>query len=314
MNAEGNGAMVNTEISVRGRVKTVPCIQIDDTTVFVAGGGLKIACVKDEEYNDCKAIEDPENVIRKLRSSDLKADIFKFSQPQIDPERRHAYDVIWDNAAIVSFDSFQDWWVKRVIQTTRKSVRLSRRRGVSVEVVPFDDDLVAGIKSIYDESPNRQGRPFWHYGKSLETIKEENGTYQGRSDFIGAYSGDQLIGYVKVTYTQQIAVIMQIITLRAHQDKRPTNALLAKTVEQCAAQGLRHLKYAKFTYGNKGVDALTEFKISNGFARHDFPCYYIPLTWKGRVGMGMQFHRSLRDRIPRFLEKPLLQMQARFCK
>ena len=37
--------------------------------------------------------------------------------------------------------------------------------------VPFDDALVRGISRIYDETPTRQGRRFWHYGKDLDAAK-----------------------------------------------------------------------------------------------------------------------------------------------
>ena len=36
-----------------------------------------------------------------------------------------------------------------------------------------------------------QGRKFWHYGKDLNTVKRENGTYLDRCEILGAYYSGQ---------------------------------------------------------------------------------------------------------------------------
>ena len=100
--------------------------------------------------------------------------------------------------------------------------------------VNFDDQLVRGISDIYNETPIRQGRKFWHYGKSFEQVKAENATYPDRSEFIGAFFNGELIGFIKFVMVNNVARIMQIVSLEAHTDKRPTNALLAKAVEIAA--------------------------------------------------------------------------------
>ena len=47
---------------------------------------------------------------------------------------------------------------------------LAKTNGVEEDAgrVPFTDDFVHGIMDIYDETPVRQGRSFWHYKKSFE--------------------------------------------------------------------------------------------------------------------------------------------------
>ena len=93
---------------------------------------------------------------------------------------------------------------------TKKCTSRSQRRGVEVRPVAFDDELVAGICTIYNESPVRQGRKFWHYGKPPTRVKEENSSYLDRSIFVGAYLGTELIGFVKFVQVGRVARVMQI--------------------------------------------------------------------------------------------------------
>jgi hypothetical protein len=65
--------------------------------------------------------------------------------------------------------------------------------------VPFDDALARGIWEIYNECPVRQERPFPHYGKSFETVREMSSTYLSSSIFIGAFDADKLVGFIKLT-------------------------------------------------------------------------------------------------------------------
>ena len=53
----------------------------------------------------------------------------------------------------------------------RNQIRKAEKEGLVVKEVPYDDDFVRGMTAIFNESPVRQGRPFWHYGKSFETVK-----------------------------------------------------------------------------------------------------------------------------------------------
>ena len=88
-----------------------------------------------------------------------------------------------------------------------------------IRLAKLDDDFAAGIKAIYDATPVRQGRQFWHYGKDIDTVKRENGSYLDRSEFLGAYYSGQLVGFMKLVYVGDAARSMQILCLNAHQDK-----------------------------------------------------------------------------------------------
>src|SRR5262249_12358629 len=149
----------------------------------------------------------------------------------------------------------------------RKHIRKSLREGIVVETVPFTDELVNGICEIYNETPLRQGRPFWHFRKPFATVKAENGTYLDRSILISARCGGEMVGYLKLVVDEDVASIMQIVSKVAHAERRPTNALISKAVETCEATGARYLVYGKYVYGTKTESSLIDFKQNNGFAR-----------------------------------------------
>jgi hypothetical protein len=179
-------------------------------------------------------------------------------------------------------------------------VRKAAKNGVNVREVPFDDNLVQGIHAIYNESPIRQGKKFWHYGKDLEAVRRMNGTFLDRTIFIGAYLQDSLIGFVKLVANEEWsqAGLMQIVSMIQHRDKAPTNSLVAQAVRSCAERGIPHLWYANFSYGKKQQDTLADFKRHNGFQKVDVPRYYVPLTVVGRMALRMGLHHGTIDWIP----------------
>jgi hypothetical protein len=284
--------------------------KIAGMTITHTGRLLRTAAIFDEPWQKCAAVENLVSKLSQEKWKGLAADIFTFSQKVTSPVPAHPYRYEWDNAAVVSTERFDDWWEK-LPQESRKNVRRAAKKGVSVNVVKFDDQLVHGIKSIYDEAPLRQGRRFWHYGKDFDTVKRENGTYLERSEFIGAYHEGDLIGFLKFVRVDRTAEIMQILAKTQHQDKRPMNALIAKAVEVCAQSGLQNLIYSKFNFGNKKKSPLTEFKRRNGFVEIRFPRFYVPLTVKGRTALALGLHRGMLETLPSWLIDPLLGLRFR---
>ena len=57
--------------------------------------------------------------------------------------------------------------------------------------------------------------------------------YEERSDFVGAFVSDQLIGHAKIVYAGEAASIMQILSRLEEAERKPTNAIFAKAVELC---------------------------------------------------------------------------------
>jgi len=245
-------------------------------------------------------LERPEEVLADLRKSQHGADIFTFMQRLPDTSPKYGYPMEWDNVAALPISTFDNWWTQQIDGKTRNMVRRAAKKGVTVREVPFDEELVRGIKDIYDECPARQGRPFPHYRKELETIHHMSATFLDSSMFIGAFWEEKLIGFVKLTINQARtqATVMHIIAMIQHRDLAPMNALMAESVRCCAARGLPYLVYSRFSYGKKQRDTLADFKENNGFERIELPRYYIPLSIYGRVALRIGLHHGLCHFIP----------------
>jgi hypothetical protein len=193
--------------------------------------------------------------------------------------------------------SFKEWW-ESLPQATRKNVRRAEKRGVVVTVRKFDDDLVKELAVLNNDSPIRQGVRNVQYGKSFDETKKDYSSFLERSDFICAYFGSELIGFMKVVYRGEVASILNFLPKASHDDKRPANALMAKAVELCAAKGVSFVTYGLFNYGNKRDSPLREFKIRNGFGEILVPRFYVPLTRWGAFCMRLKLHRSLLGILP----------------
>jgi hypothetical protein len=191
----------------------------------------------------------------------------------------------------------------------RQNVRRAKRDGVVIKCVPFDDRLVWQIKEICDETPVRQGMRFWHYGKTFDEIKDVHGTYASRADYIGAYFGDELIGFVKLVYAGNIARTMNVISKQRYFHLRPTNALIAKAVEICAQKNVSHLVYGEYRFPGKAQSSLAGFKKRNGFEEVLSPRYFIPLTPKGSLFIKLGLHRGLRRCVPEPIGELLLSLR-----
>jgi hypothetical protein len=188
------------------------------------------------------------------------------------------------------------------------------KKGIIVREVPFDEDLVRGIWGIFNESPVRQGRRFRHYGKDLKTVNRMVGTYLESSTFIGAFRGEELIGFIKMVADQTgvQAGLMNILSKVEYKDRAPTNALLAQAVKSCADRGISYLVYDNYVYGKKLSDSLINFKERNGFERVNVPRYYIPLTPLGQAALRMGFHHRLAERVPEPIAKRLRELRRQW--
>lgn len=290
--------MQTVQLSHKGVAVNVPAVTIDGWAVMVTGKRLKLATIYDEDWLDGEPVRHPEVFVRELTQGPLRADLFSFARKLPETKQRYAYPFEWDNVAAIPITSYADWWEKRVSHDLRKDVKRAEKRGVVVRCSAFDDVFVRGIKEIYDEAPVRQGRPFWHYGKPLDQVQQENATYLDRSEFIGAYLGDELIGFIKLIYVDGMGRLLQILSKAQHYDKRPMNALIAKAVEVSAQKGCSYLTYGNYTYGNKRKDSLIDFKRRNGFEKIVFPRYFVPLTLKGRLALKARLHRGWQGLLP----------------
>jgi hypothetical protein len=289
--------IVQRQISIKGKSVRVPAGNVAGRTITVTGRLLRVARVFDADFTEQGHITDPEALVEAFKDSALKADLLTFAGDLDERHVKFSYPYDWDNVAAACATSYDAWW-NGLPQESRKNVRRSAKRGVSVKVTTLDADLVRGIKCLYDESPIRQGRRFWHFGKPIDQVRTENSSYLERSEFVGAYHAGELIGFMKFVYVGPVARIMQILASTRHQDKRPMNAMLAKAMEACHAKGVKYLIYSKFSFGNKKPDDMAEFKRRNGFVQLDFPQYFVPLTLRGRLGYALGLHRGALGILP----------------
>ena len=289
----------STELSVNGKWVVVPALTVNGTTIIVRGRLIKIASVLSEDWLEAE-FKHPQACVRELkdqRSHGVRADVFTFTQKVPGTLPKYRYSMEWDSIAVAPVASFKDWWEK-LPQESRKNVRRSQRRGVTVRIEEFNDDLVKRIVGVNNDSPVRQGRRFTHYGKTFDQVKKDHSSFLDRSEFICAYLGSELIGFLKIVYRGEIASILQLLAKSRHYDKRPSNALLAKAVELCAARGVSYLTYGRFNVGNKRESAIREFKSRNGFQEILIPRFYVPLTTLGRLFMKLKLHRGLLGILP----------------
>lgn len=297
------------EISVKGKWVNVPAVKCGDCTIIVTGGWIRIARVNDEAWID-NELTDPKLCIQLLRASGQRCDLLTFTQ--LPPGRAPEFDYHQepDSIAAIKLTSFKEWW-EGLPQETRKNVRRADKRGVRVRVEAFDDELIKKLVEINDSSPVRQGRPFHHYGKSLEQTRKDHCSFVDRSDFICAYCEDEVIGYLKLVYRGSVASVLNLCTKDSHQDKRPANALLKTVVERCAAKGITCITYGLFNYGNKRNTPITQFKIRNGFEEVLVPRYFVPLSLRGKVLLKLGLHRGILGILPNRLIQVSLEVRTR---
>ena len=186
------------DISVRGRSIGVPSVRVGERRLIVSSGWLKIAEVMDEAWLGSGAIPAPDVCVAALRHSGLNADLFTFAQKLPDVTPKHRYVTEWDNVAAIPTLDFASWWERRIPQETRKNVRRASKRGVVVRNVELNEELLRGIVEINNETPVRQGRRFWHYGKSLADVERDYTTFVDQSVYLGAYHEAELIGFIKI--------------------------------------------------------------------------------------------------------------------
>lgn len=271
-------------------------MKIGDTEIHVRGRLVRIARLETD------GIDFPSNaeaILRDVQKSGRPIDIVTFIQTMPHTQPQFSFPMEWDNYAVLPVSTFEHWWTKQIDFKVRNKARKGEKNGLSVREVSFDDTLVRGISGIYNESPVRQGKRFWHYGKDLDTVRRENGTFLDRSITIGAFLEERLVGFMKMVIAEDgaQASVIQILATIQHRDKAPTNALIAQAVRSCAQRKIPHLVYSNFAYGNK-EDTLADFKRYNGFKRVDVPRYYVPLTVIGHAALRLGLHHELSERIP----------------
>ena len=294
------------ESIIHGKAVSLNCAKINGQTYSITRDFVRVISLQDDWFQD---VSDPASVIATLNDSDKRADIFSFWQRLPDMEPRHPYQMELDSIAALPIKSYAFWWEKQIDRKARNKVRKAQKKGVTVRMASFDDAFVRGMTSIFNETPIRQGRRFLHYGKDFETVKREFSRFLFREEILGAYLGEELVGFIMFGDAGNYACLGQIISKIAYRDLAPTNALLAKAIERCAGKGFPYLVYAYWL-----DDSLGDFKRSNGFQKFDLPRYFVPLTSKGKLALKLGLHRGWKHAVPKPLKKQLKELRRRWYR
>ena len=288
---------------IKGQPAQIECVDILGQTYSITKGPVTIVSLEDEWYED---LRDPEAVIAALREQrEFAPDVLTFWQRLPDLEPKYRYHHESDDIAVLSSQSYDDWFGKHIKSRVRSLIRKSEKEGVVVRETSFDDDFVRGMTAIFNEAPVRQGRRFWHYGKDFATIKHQFSRYIDREHMIGAYYEDELIGFIMLGNAGTFGITGQIISSIKHRDKATNNALIAKAVQVCERLGLAHLVYLFWS-----DDSLSEFKRRCGFERTPVPRYFVPLTAKGKIAIATNLNRGWRSMLPTGMKRSLKQLRS----
>ncbi len=291
----------------RGKPVTIRCVELGRQTFQISDGAVRTIRLEDEWLD---AVQDPDAVLADLRRQRAAvADLFTFRQPVSDVVPRYPYHMEGDDLAVLSVSSYSHWLSSQISANARSRVRKAARSGIAVREVGYDDVFVAGLTRIFNESPMRQGRPFWHFGKSEDTVREQFSRFLHRETLLAAFLDGEMVGALMLSRSGDVAVPSQIIASLGARDKGTSNALVAKAVETCERLGVRY-----FVYFHWSDDSLSEFKRRCGFERVSVPRYYVPLTARGAMAIRLGVHRGLGSMIPSGVRSRLKQVRARLLQ
>jgi hypothetical protein len=296
--------IVKEKIYRRGAPILQDAVRFNNKTFIISGNLLKTAGLKKKWHED---VDHPDEVIRVLKASPVRIDILKFWQRIPECAAKYDYFKEWRDIAAIPITSFEQWWEEQISSKTRNMVRKTQKMGVVVHEVEFNDEFVRGVVGIYNQSPVRRGKPFWHYGKDFATVGNELSADLEQSVFVAAHFGEELIGFIKLLVTDRYAMVTVILDKTSHRDKSPMNGMIAKAVEICAN---RQIPYLTYTVWRRGDHAL--FQQRNGFERIRVPEYYVPLTLHGKVALRLGMHKGLKGLLPDKMINWLLTLRSKW--
>jgi len=158
------------EILINGKSLRINSIEYEGVKLIIEGKLIKTARLLEEWYDD---VEEPESIIKVFNDLPEKPDIFTFWQRLPATEPKYQYYTEWESVAAIPIKNYDHWWQKQISPKARNKVRKAEKSGVIIKKTNFDDECIKGIVSIFNETPIRQGKRFWHYGKNIDTIKRE---------------------------------------------------------------------------------------------------------------------------------------------
>jgi hypothetical protein len=275
--------------------------------LLIRGVFLRTARLRSEYYVQVGELP---AFVQELRKSGVRADVVTLLGDVNHPIPKYSFFHEPEKVAVLPITTYDEWFTTRLYNKPRNALRKALKTGIEVRREEFSESLLKGIKSIYDESPVRQGKRNRHFHKDLGTLELEHGTFLDRSQFVAAYFAGEMIGFAKVTFCQEFGMFMNFLSKVSYRNKAVNNAILAKAVEVCAERGLKCLVYG--VLGGGGSHGLDEFKIANGFECVEVPRYFIPLTWTGKMSLKVGLHRGLTNRMPEWCLRAAAKARARW--
>lgn len=279
-------------------------LQVDGLQLSVSGRWVRTVRLADEFYVSAPS---PTEFVARIKTANVPADLYSFVQDLDEPIPRFQFERSDERMAVLPLTTYDHWFNKQIRAKARNMLRKAERSGVQIRVVEFSDDLIHAIRKIYNETPIRQGKRNWHYGKNFDTLRREHATFLERSDFVGAFNGDELIGFAKVTHSNRSSILMNLGALLEHRDKSIANALVAKVVQLVTERSIELLNFG--IWGRRGMNA---FKVASAFEVRDIPRYHIALNSRGRLYLALGLHRPLKDRLPEEWIVKAAELRARW--
>lgn len=298
------------EVRIKGKNTAVRSLRLQNRTVVLTGTLLRTASIKDEAFVAGPILPEPKAAIADIRAWKARPDIFTFSEKINQPITPTDLPHRWENYAVIPITTYDEWLKTRIRKDVKENLRRAKREGVVVRTSPYDAAFVKGIYDLCNETPIRQGKPFWHYGKSYDAIEEVHGTYKERAEYIGAYLDQELIGFIKMVYVDDYAKTMHVISKERHFHRRPTNALIAKAVEVCAEKHVNSFIYGEYSFPGKPTSSLTEFKRHHGFEERKYRRFVVPISPLGSIALRMGLDCGPQSLLPPRLLELILRIRA----
>jgi len=301
-NHQMNNLIGQETVRIRGVPRKLDAMRVHDHTFVISGRFAKTASLRPGNKVWMEDVEDPAGVVSVLKSSPLKIDILRFWQRIPDTEPKFKYYKEFRQIAAIPISNYDHWLKRQITRSARNKIRKTDKFGVVIQETVLSDQFVRDITEIFNQSPVRRGKRFWHYRKNFGTVKTEMSFDSEESIFVSAYYKAELIGFIKLLVADRYAVITLILDKQNHRDKSPMNGMIAKCVEICAERRIPHIIYMMWRRGEHG-----QFQESMGFQRIAVPEYFVPLTPKGMIALRFGLHRGLKGLIP---EKTMVWLLA----
>jgi hypothetical protein len=304
-NAASDVKSYKETVRSKGVPVTLDAVRVGGQIFIISGKWLRTTELK---YFWQEDVRDPEAVVCALKNSRSKADILKFWQRIPDTEPRYSYYREVQHVAAIPITTYKHWFEKQISQKARNKIRKAAKLGVEIREEELNDALIRGVMGIYNDSPIRRGKPFWHYGKDFDTVKRELSEDLDICRFVTAYCDGELIGFIKFFILDRYARTTLLLDKQSRREKSPMNSLISKVVEICAEKGIPYFVYSIWRKGDHG-----HFQRSNGFIKTPVPEYVVPLTTKGRLALLLHLHRGIKGWIPQKMMIRLLEVRAKWC-